>query len=247
MVPTSADTTAEPAATVAEVDDSTHDLEESDTETCSLAELSCDSEEDFCECDSDETDVEPMEEETFVERTRYQHKKGAWFDWLADELEADKNGWDLNELQLKKGTTDDTVNWADPRAWQQDAGFQTSPAEDESQCVTLEVQNALSGVTVCVAEIRLCDTLDKLRIMTARELKCPCSYVQLLDGHRILDPSQTLQEAGLGSGSILNVLRRPCFLVTSSADHTAKLWDIVTGECFKTLSGHTGEVFAQFP
>lgn len=49
---------------------------------------------------------------------RFRQKKGAWFDWLADEREAEDNGWDFGELQTKKGKKDDTVNWADPVAWQ---------------------------------------------------------------------------------------------------------------------------------
>merc|ERR1719265_2308368 len=50
--------------------------------------------------------------------SRFHQKKGAWFDWLADEREAEDNGWDFSEWQTKKGKTDDTVNWADPAAWQ---------------------------------------------------------------------------------------------------------------------------------
>mmetsp|Transcript_56266 Transcript_56266/g.99812 ORF Transcript_56266/g.99812 Transcript_56266/m.99812 type:complete len:406 (+) Transcript_56266:44-1261(+) len=113
--------------------------------------------------------------------------------------------------------------------------------------VTLELRSALSGDSICNAELRQSDTVDKLRRMAARELKQPISYIQLLNGHRVLSTSETLYEAGLGNGSIVNVLKRPCFLVTGSADRTAKLWDTVSGECFRTFAGHTGRVNSATP
>ena len=31
-------------------------------------------------------------------------------------------------------------------------------------------------------------------------------------------------------------------LMTSSFDNTAKIWDVMTGQCIHTLEGHTGEL-----
>lgn len=33
-------------------------------------------------------------------------------------------------------------------------------------------------------------------------------------------------------------------VLTASADQTAKLWSVETGECLQTLEGHTDEIFS---
>ena len=55
----------------------------------------------------------------------------------------------------------------------------------------------------------------------------------------------TLEEYGIEDGITLTIIKRPTPLVlTASDDSTAKIWDVSTGECKQTFSGHSNLVWS---
>eukprot|EP00928_Gymnodinium_smaydae_P050208 TRINITY_DN337_c0_g1_i1.p1 TRINITY_DN337_c0_g1~~TRINITY_DN337_c0_g1_i1.p1 ORF type:complete len:367 (-),score=61.89 TRINITY_DN337_c0_g1_i1:72-1007(-) len=59
----------------------------------------------------------------------------------------------------------------------------------------------------------------------------------------VLDVGQTLEEAGLYDGAQIDAEMYPA-IVTASTDRTARVWNAESGECEKTLVGHTDAVFS---
>lgn len=75
-----------------------------------------------------------------------------------------------------------------------------------------------------------------------REAGLPCRP-QLKWDDKVLFPWDTVEEAGVTDGAEIQCTVQQA-LVTASHDGLAKIWNMETGECETTLTGHQGKVLA---
>jgi WD40 repeat protein len=125
------------------------------------------------------------------------------------------------------------------------------------QKLSVVLKMAVDGAEIGKVEMEPHDSVEKLRSELTKEhskrLSEPAATLQLhlLHNQQLLHDSSTLSDCGLTDGAAVDIVRRwrhmKNFVVTGSADCTAKVWDIESGECFLTLSGHTGPVLAALP
>ena len=90
----------------------------------------------------------------------------------------------------------------------------------------------------CKLDVETTTTLSELRthIATVR------STESLVLGKRVLPDvgNLSLADVGIEDGAVVYLIRKPALhLLTASHDSSAKIWNLVTGECLQTLSGHT--------
>ena len=74
----------------------------------------------------------------------------------------------------------------------------------------------------------------------------PFYQILVLNKARLDDEAMSLVECGIVEGSKMIVLKKgmrtPRLAITASNDRTAKLWDVASGECTQTFSGHSTRV-----
>lgn len=130
------------------------------------------------------------------------------------------------------------------------------PPEVQQASPKLEIifRKALSGTELGKVELKPTDLVEQLRRLLLEHLidnfqePALMTQLQLVHDERLLHDNDTLFESGLENGATVEVVkRRRHFVVTGSADCTAKLWDFESGKCFMTLIGHTGAVFVAKP
>ncbi|CAE7630845.1 unnamed protein product [Symbiodinium sp. CCMP2592] len=97
---------------------------------------------------------------------------------------------------------------------------------------------ALSGQTLAEVEVYADDTVQALRAaLHSQEGGCMvrCDF---LFGGKVLVEHELLGDAGVQPGGVVDVLRsQGPWLAAACADGAARLWDLSSGDCFKTLHG----------
>ena len=108
---------------------------------------------------------------------------------------------------------------------------------------------ALSGEPIAVIACRPTDPVVFLRRAVEARTGEGGPW-RLLLGSRVLGSRESLLDAGVGDGSVVRVVRCGSWrlVVTASLDRKAKLWSSASGECLRSLEGHsralTGAVFS---
>mmetsp|Transcript_113870 Transcript_113870/g.179226 ORF Transcript_113870/g.179226 Transcript_113870/m.179226 type:complete len:404 (-) Transcript_113870:394-1605(-) len=140
--------------------------------------------------------------------------------------------------------------------WRSCALLADVPPKVQQASPKLEIifRRALSGAELGKVELKPTDLVEQLRRILLEQftelLQEPAvmTQLQLVHEERLLHDNDTLLESGLEDGATVEVVkRRRHFVVTGSADWTAKLWNFESGECFMTLFGHAGAVFVAKP
>lgn len=81
-----------------------------------------------------------------------------------------------------------------------------------------------------------------LETCICREAGLPCRPILRWDDKALL-PWETIEEIGITDDAVLPATIQQA-LVTASYDGTAKIWNIDTGECEMTFTGHNGKVLS---
>eukprot|EP00439_Symbiodinium_sp_Y106_P042993 s5732_g5.t1 len=98
---------------------------------------------------------------------------------------------------------------------------------------------ALSGQTLAEVEVYADDTLQALRAAVHSQEGGCMVRCDFLFGGKVLVEHELLGDAGVQPGGVVDVLRSPGpWLAAACADGAARLWDLSSGDCFKTLHGH---------
>ncbi|CAE7663661.1 HET-E1 [Symbiodinium necroappetens] len=98
---------------------------------------------------------------------------------------------------------------------------------------------ALSGHTLAEVEVYADDTLQALRAAVHSQEGGCMLRCDFLFGGKVLLEHELLGNAGVQPGGVVDVLRSPGpWLAAACADGAARLWDLSSGDCFKTLQGN---------
>eukprot|EP00413_Alexandrium_margalefii_P041090 CAMPEP_0204582724 /NCGR_PEP_ID=MMETSP0661-20131031/45374_1 /ASSEMBLY_ACC=CAM_ASM_000606 /TAXON_ID=109239 /ORGANISM="Alexandrium margalefi, Strain AMGDE01CS-322" /LENGTH=411 /DNA_ID=CAMNT_0051592023 /DNA_START=18 /DNA_END=1253 /DNA_ORIENTATION=- len=115
-------------------------------------------------------------------------------------------------------------------------------AAADPEVVNLSICRALTGVLIQEVTMRLSDTVLDLEQSLGKSVDLEC-LPRLLHNDAPLRAADTLAEAGLRSGDrVLAIVCPYQAVATTSHDHTACIWNAATGECQRTLEGHTNYV-----
>lgn len=125
-----------------------------------------------------------------------------------------------------------------------------SAVDEAPRKVRICLHRAVSGNKLGSVTLRNADFVQDLRALISEEFneqlcETEAMKLQLVHDNDVLEDCHTLKESGLEDGSTVEIVKRKRrFILTGSADCTAKLWDLDSGKCFMTLRGHDGPILA---
>ena len=84
--------------------------------------------------------------------------------------------------------------------------------------------------------------MELLAMIRETGILAPGAQARILHGHSQLTNRARLADIGVKNGSQLTLVRGPSFILTTSRDCTAKLWNPENGQCVFTFQGHRAPI-----